>query len=102
MCQLSADGVVGENAVIQTTHTHRVSAPSVFLQKQNNEPGSSTYFEERVPVPEDDSEVTDKCYVRQFAMCQNKSISLLVSVVKEANYLLTVATRNRYYSYILL
>uniref|UniRef100_A0A8C4IIT2 Solute carrier family 11 member 2 n=1 Tax=Dicentrarchus labrax TaxID=13489 RepID=A0A8C4IIT2_DICLA len=44
-------------AVIQTTHTHRVSAPSVFLQKHNNEPVSSTYFDQRVPVPEEDSEV---------------------------------------------
>uniref|UniRef100_A0A8C9X1J6 Solute carrier family 11 member 2 n=1 Tax=Sander lucioperca TaxID=283035 RepID=A0A8C9X1J6_SANLU len=43
-----------EKAVIQTTHTHRVS--SVFLQKQNNEPVSSTYFEQRVPVPEEDSQ----------------------------------------------
>lgn len=58
MCHISADGVGGENTVIQTTHTHRVSAPSVFLHKQNNETGSSTYFEERVPVPEEDSEVT--------------------------------------------
>nr|XP_020443403.1 natural resistance-associated macrophage protein 2-like isoform X2 [Monopterus albus] len=49
---------VGEEkaAVIQTTHTHRVSGPSVFLQKNNNEPVSSTYFEQRVPVPEEESE----------------------------------------------
>lgn len=60
MCQISADDVVGEIAVIKTTHTHRVSAPSVFLQKHNNEPVSSTYFEERVPVPEEASEVTNK------------------------------------------
>ncbi|XP_041655295.1 natural resistance-associated macrophage protein 2-like [Cheilinus undulatus] len=48
--------VVEEKAVIQTTHTHRVTPPSVFLQKQNNEPVSSTYFDQRVPVPEDHSE----------------------------------------------
>nr|AEC05335.1 solute carrier family 11 member 2 isoform alpha [Dicentrarchus labrax] len=53
-CQ--ADDLVEEKAVIQTTHTHRVSAPSVFLQKHNNEPVSSTYFDQRVPVPEEDSE----------------------------------------------
>ncbi|XP_068589237.1 natural resistance-associated macrophage protein 2-like isoform X2 [Cebidichthys violaceus] len=45
-----------EKAVIQTTHTQGASAPAVFLQKQNNEPVSSTYFEQRVPVPEEDSE----------------------------------------------
>uniref|UniRef100_A0A8C3AHA7 Solute carrier family 11 member 2 n=1 Tax=Cyclopterus lumpus TaxID=8103 RepID=A0A8C3AHA7_CYCLU len=39
----------GEKVVIQTTHTHRVSAPSIFLQEQNNEPLSSTYFEQRLP-----------------------------------------------------
>uniref|UniRef100_A0A4W6C014 Solute carrier family 11 member 2 n=1 Tax=Lates calcarifer TaxID=8187 RepID=A0A4W6C014_LATCA len=50
------DNVVEEKAVIQTTHTHRVSAPSVFLQKQENEPVSATYFEQRVPVPEDNTE----------------------------------------------
>ncbi|XP_035511736.1 natural resistance-associated macrophage protein 2-like [Morone saxatilis] len=51
-----ADDLVEEKAVIQTTHTHEVSAPSVFLQKHNNEPVSSTYFDQRVPVPEEDSE----------------------------------------------
>uniref|UniRef100_A0A3Q3GJD0 Solute carrier family 11 member 2 n=1 Tax=Labrus bergylta TaxID=56723 RepID=A0A3Q3GJD0_9LABR len=30
--------------------------PSVFLQKQNNEPVSSTYFDQRVPVPDDHGE----------------------------------------------
>ncbi|KAE8292820.1 Natural resistance-associated macrophage protein 2 [Larimichthys crocea] len=45
-----------ERAVIQTTHTHRVSTPSVFLQKQNDETASSTYFDQRVPVPEEGSE----------------------------------------------
>ncbi|XP_075954779.1 natural resistance-associated macrophage protein 2-like [Anarhichas minor] len=52
-----ADDMEEEKAVIQTTHTHGASAPSpsVFLQKQN-EPVSSTYFEQRVPVPEEDSE----------------------------------------------
>ncbi|KAM6928785.1 natural resistance-associated macrophage protein 2-like [Lycodopsis pacificus] len=53
-----ADDLEEEQAVIQTTHTHGASAPSpsIFLQKQNNEPVSSTYFEQRVPVPEEDSE----------------------------------------------
>lgn len=46
-----------EKAVIQTTHTHRGPATSVFLQKQNNEPLSSTYFDQKVPVPEEDTEV---------------------------------------------
>ncbi|XP_041860384.1 natural resistance-associated macrophage protein 2-like [Melanotaenia boesemani] len=46
----------GDKAVIQTTYTHRVlTTPSVFLS-QNNEPPPSTYFEERVPVPQEDSE----------------------------------------------
>ncbi|XP_071333528.1 natural resistance-associated macrophage protein 2-like [Trachinotus anak] len=52
-----ADDVVADKEVIQTTHTHRVSAPAVFLQKQDNDPVSSTYFDQRVPVPEDDSEM---------------------------------------------
>ncbi|XP_074499467.1 natural resistance-associated macrophage protein 2-like isoform X1 [Sebastes fasciatus] len=51
-----ADDVEGEKAVVQTTHTHRVPAPSAFLQKQDNEPVSSTYFEQRVQVPEEESE----------------------------------------------
>ncbi|XP_060914147.1 natural resistance-associated macrophage protein 2-like isoform X1 [Labrus mixtus] len=51
-----AGDVVEEKAVIQTTHTHRVTPPSVFLQKQNNEPVSSTYFDQRVPVPDDHGE----------------------------------------------
>ena len=46
-----------EKAVIQTTHTHSGSAPSVFLQKQDNDPVSGTYFDQRVPVPEEDGEV---------------------------------------------
>ncbi|XP_034731547.1 natural resistance-associated macrophage protein 2-like isoform X2 [Etheostoma cragini] len=49
-----AGDVDREKALIQTTHTHRVS--SVFVQKQNHEPVSSTYFEQRVPVPEEDSQ----------------------------------------------
>ncbi|XP_034550840.1 natural resistance-associated macrophage protein 2-like [Notolabrus celidotus] len=44
-----------EKAVIQTSYTHRVTPPSVFLQK-HNDPVSSTYFDQRVPVPEDHSE----------------------------------------------
>ncbi|XP_056279300.1 natural resistance-associated macrophage protein 2-like isoform X2 [Pseudoliparis swirei] len=51
-----AEDMEGEKAVIQTTHTHTVSDPSDFFQKQNNEPLSSTYFEERVPVPVEDRE----------------------------------------------
>ncbi|KAG7237889.1 hypothetical protein INR49_031682 [Caranx melampygus] len=50
------DDEVGDKAVIQTTHTHRVSAPSVFLHKQDQDSPSSTYFDQRVPVPEDGSE----------------------------------------------
>uniref|UniRef100_A0A3Q2PC83 Natural resistance-associated macrophage protein 2-like n=1 Tax=Fundulus heteroclitus TaxID=8078 RepID=A0A3Q2PC83_FUNHE len=46
-----------EKAVIQTTHTHRgSSAPSVFLQNHSNDPVSSTYFEQRVAIPEEDTE----------------------------------------------
>ncbi|XP_070824326.1 natural resistance-associated macrophage protein 2-like isoform X2 [Chaetodon trifascialis] len=51
-----AGDAVEEKAVVWTTHTHRVAPPSVFLHKQNNEPVSSTYFDQRVPVPEEDSE----------------------------------------------
>ena len=43
--------------MIQTTQTHRGPAPSVFLQKQDNDPVSGTYFDQRVPVPEEDGEV---------------------------------------------
>lgn len=46
-----------EKSVIQTTQTHRGPAPSVFLQKQDNDPVSGTYFDQRVPVPEEDGEV---------------------------------------------
>ncbi|CAB1455596.1 unnamed protein product [Pleuronectes platessa] len=45
-------------SVIQTTHTHRGPAPSVFLQKQNHEPVATTYFDKKVPVPDKDSEQT--------------------------------------------
>ncbi|XP_004560317.1 natural resistance-associated macrophage protein 2 [Maylandia zebra] len=52
-----ADDVVEEKGVIQTTYTHRVhSTPSVFLQNHNDEPVSSTYLDEKVPVPEEDGE----------------------------------------------
>ncbi|KAK5864000.1 hypothetical protein PBY51_000979 [Eleginops maclovinus] len=54
-----AGDMEGEKSVIQTTHTHRGSTPSVFPQKPNSEPVSSTYFEQKVPVPEEDSE---KCF----------------------------------------
>lgn len=53
----SADDMAEEKAVIWTTHTHRVPAPSFFLQNQNDDPVTSTYFEQRVPVPEENSEV---------------------------------------------
>lgn len=49
--------VLEEKSVIQTTQTHRGPAPSVFLQKQDNDPVSGTYFDQRVPVPEEDGEV---------------------------------------------
>lgn len=50
---------VEEKGVIQTTHTHRfVSTSSVFLQRQN-EPLNSTYFDQKIPIPEDNSEVTE-------------------------------------------
>ncbi|KAF7668047.1 hypothetical protein LDENG_00034900 [Lucifuga dentata] len=49
--------VAGEKEVIQTRHTHRIApSPSVFLQHQN-EPVSSTYFDQRIPVPEEDSKM---------------------------------------------
>uniref|UniRef100_A0AAX7SUY3 Solute carrier family 11 member 2 n=1 Tax=Astatotilapia calliptera TaxID=8154 RepID=A0AAX7SUY3_ASTCA len=52
-----SDDVVEEKGVIQTTYTHRVhSTPSVFLQNHNDEPVSSTYLDEKVPVPEEDGE----------------------------------------------
>ncbi|XP_076597056.1 natural resistance-associated macrophage protein 2-like isoform X2 [Chaetodon auriga] len=51
-----AGDAVEEKSVVWTTQTHRVSSPSVFLNNQNNEPVSSTYFDQKVPVPEEDSE----------------------------------------------
>ncbi|XP_035998564.1 natural resistance-associated macrophage protein 2 isoform X1 [Fundulus heteroclitus] len=55
--QAEDSGKNQEKAVIQTTHTHRgSSAPSVFLQNHSNDPVSSTYFEQRVPIPEEDTE----------------------------------------------
>ncbi|XP_071371060.1 natural resistance-associated macrophage protein 2-like [Centroberyx affinis] len=51
------DDMPGEKEVIRTTHTHRVvSSPSVFLQGQN-ETVASTYFDQRVPVPEEDGKM---------------------------------------------
>ncbi|XP_008292027.1 natural resistance-associated macrophage protein 2-like isoform X2 [Stegastes partitus] len=51
-----AEDMLDEKPVVQTTHTHRgLSAPSVFLQ-HNNAPLPSTYFDQRVPVPEEHSE----------------------------------------------
>ncbi|XP_035015425.1 natural resistance-associated macrophage protein 2 [Hippoglossus stenolepis] len=45
-------------SVIQTTHTHRGAAPSVFFQKHNHDPVATTYFDQKVPVPDEDSEQT--------------------------------------------
>ncbi|KAM9343771.1 natural resistance-associated macrophage protein 2-like isoform 2-T3 [Pholidichthys leucotaenia] len=51
------DEMVEEKTVVQTTHTHGgQSAPSVFLHNHNDEPVASTYFDQRVSVPEEDSE----------------------------------------------
>uniref|UniRef100_A0A3Q4I9H6 Solute carrier family 11 member 2 n=1 Tax=Neolamprologus brichardi TaxID=32507 RepID=A0A3Q4I9H6_NEOBR len=51
----STDDVVEEKGVIQTTYSHRVHAtPSVFQQNHNDEPVSSSYLDEKVPVPEED------------------------------------------------
>ncbi|KAG7278479.1 hypothetical protein CRUP_038774 [Coryphaenoides rupestris] len=50
-----ADAV--ETDVIETSHTHAVAAqPSAFLQGQLNATVASTYFDQRVPVPEDTSQ----------------------------------------------
>lgn len=50
--------MVEEKGVILTTYTHRVhSTPSVFQQNHNDEPVSSSYLDEKVPVPEEDGEV---------------------------------------------
>uniref|UniRef100_A0A8C5H0Z8 Natural resistance-associated macrophage protein 2-like n=1 Tax=Gouania willdenowi TaxID=441366 RepID=A0A8C5H0Z8_GOUWI len=55
-----AEDASERKAVIQTTHTHRgFTAPSVFPQNPNNEEFASTYFDQRVCVPEDDSK---KCF----------------------------------------
>uniref|UniRef100_A0A3Q4I9H3 Solute carrier family 11 member 2 n=1 Tax=Neolamprologus brichardi TaxID=32507 RepID=A0A3Q4I9H3_NEOBR len=44
-----------KKGVIQTTYSHRVHAtPSVFQQNHNDEPVSSSYLDEKVPVPEED------------------------------------------------
>uniref|UniRef100_A0A7N8WHW9 Natural resistance-associated macrophage protein 2-like n=1 Tax=Mastacembelus armatus TaxID=205130 RepID=A0A7N8WHW9_9TELE len=51
-----AGDFVEEKAVIRTTHTHSVSPPSVFLQKENDESISGAYFEQKVPVPKEDNE----------------------------------------------
>ncbi|KAM8864813.1 natural resistance-associated macrophage protein 2-like isoform 2-T2 [Spinachia spinachia] len=51
-----ADDTTEEKAVIWTTHADTVAAPSFFLQDANNDPVASTYFEQRVPVPEETSE----------------------------------------------
>ncbi|KAF6715131.1 Natural resistance-associated macrophage protein 2 [Oryzias melastigma] len=44
-----------EKDVVRTTHTHRVSSPSVFLQNNDNDPPPATYFDQKIPVPEEDS-----------------------------------------------
>jgi len=47
-----------ETDVIETSHTHAVAAqPSGFLQGQLNATVASTYFDQRVPVPEETSQV---------------------------------------------
>ncbi|XP_023126761.2 natural resistance-associated macrophage protein 2-like [Amphiprion ocellaris] len=48
-----AQDVLDEKPVIQTTYTHR--GQLVFLQN-NNEPVATTYFDQRVPVPDEDTE----------------------------------------------
>uniref|UniRef100_A0A665V652 Natural resistance-associated macrophage protein 2-like n=1 Tax=Echeneis naucrates TaxID=173247 RepID=A0A665V652_ECHNA len=55
---LSTGDAAEDKHVIQTTHTQTYagSTPSVFLQKQDVDPVSSTYFDQRVPVPEDGAE----------------------------------------------
>uniref|UniRef100_A0AAQ5Y640 Solute carrier family 11 member 2 n=1 Tax=Amphiprion ocellaris TaxID=80972 RepID=A0AAQ5Y640_AMPOC len=50
---LSTQDVLDEKPVIQTTYTHR--GQLVFLQN-NNEPVATTYFDQRVPVPDEDTE----------------------------------------------
>uniref|UniRef100_A0AAQ6ARE6 Solute carrier family 11 member 2 n=1 Tax=Amphiprion ocellaris TaxID=80972 RepID=A0AAQ6ARE6_AMPOC len=50
---LSMYDVLDEKPVIQTTYTHR--GQLVFLQN-NNEPVATTYFDQRVPVPDEDTE----------------------------------------------
>lgn len=47
-------GDVGAGSVIPTTHTH---IPSVFQQSHDDEAVDSTYFDQRIPVPEDQSQV---------------------------------------------
>lgn len=44
----------GGGTVIPTTHTH---VPSVFQQSRDDEAAHSSYFDQRVPVPEDQSQV---------------------------------------------
>ncbi|XP_023812708.1 natural resistance-associated macrophage protein 2 isoform X2 [Oryzias latipes] len=42
-------------AVIRTTHTQGVSTPSVFLQNNDNDLPPTTYFDQKVSVPEEDT-----------------------------------------------
>uniref|UniRef100_A0AAQ6AK45 Solute carrier family 11 member 2 n=1 Tax=Amphiprion ocellaris TaxID=80972 RepID=A0AAQ6AK45_AMPOC len=49
----NSQDVLDEKPVIQTTYTHR--GQLVFLQN-NNEPVATTYFDQRVPVPDEDTE----------------------------------------------
>lgn len=44
----------GAGTVISATHTH---IPSLFQQSRDDEAAHSTYFDQRVPVPEDQSQV---------------------------------------------
>ncbi|XP_056130028.1 natural resistance-associated macrophage protein 2-like isoform X2 [Lampris incognitus] len=50
--------MAGEKEVIQTTHTHKVvSSPSVF-PGGNTDTVASTYFDQRVPIPEDSNKTS--------------------------------------------
>lgn len=55
--KFSEHDVSTEKALVQTTYTHRVSSPTVFLQNQDKDPVLDTYFDQRIPVPDEKSEV---------------------------------------------
>uniref|UniRef100_A0A3Q4NBK7 Solute carrier family 11 member 2 n=1 Tax=Neolamprologus brichardi TaxID=32507 RepID=A0A3Q4NBK7_NEOBR len=57
-CNSDASEQEMPKGVIQTTYSHRVHAtPSVFQQNHNDEPVSSSYLDEKVPVPEEDGKL---------------------------------------------